>query len=146
VLFTGKDFLFLDFEGEVSRSFGERRIKRSPLRDAAGMIRSFDYITQVALFKQIELGAMQAKDLPTLRPWTDFWYRWVSATFLKSYLKVMSDSGLLPRNREQLAVLLEAHLLEKALHEIAYELTHRPDWVRIPLHGILQLLEPGKPS
>ena len=146
VLFTGKDFIFLDFEGEASRSFGERRIKRSPLRDAAGMIRSFDYITQVALFKQVELGTVQAKDLPALGPWTDFWYRWVSATFLKSYLTVMSDSGLLPRNRQQLAVLLEAHLLEKALHEIAYELTHRPDWVRIPLHGILQLLEPGKPS
>ncbi len=143
VLYTGKDFVFIDFEGDTTRSLGERRIKRSPLRDVAGMIRSFDYVTRVALFRQMELGTLQRQDLPSLEPWTDFWYRWVSATFLKSYLQGMANSGLLPRERDRLAILLEGHVLEKALCEIAYELTHRPDWVRIPLHGILQALEPG---
>jgi maltose alpha-D-glucosyltransferase / alpha-amylase len=146
VLFTGKDFLFIDFEGDTTRSMGERRIKRSPLRDVACMIRSFDYITQVALFRQVEQGAVQPQELPQLQPWMDFWYRWVSATFLKYYLARLGSSELLPTNRDQLSVLLEAHLLEKALYEITYELTHRPDWVRIPLHGILQLMEPGKGS
>jgi maltose alpha-D-glucosyltransferase/alpha-amylase len=144
VLFTGKDFIFIDFEGETTRSLGERRIKRSALRDIASMIRSFDYVTQVALFRQVELGAVQPKDLPALEPWTDFWYRWVSATFLKSYLKAIGTAGLLPREPSQLSVLLEAHLFEKALFEIDYELSHRLDWIRIPMHGLLQLLEPGK--
>ncbi len=141
VLYTGKDFVFIDFEGEPARSLGERRIKRSPLRDVAGMIRSFDYITYSALFKQLELGTLQEEDLPLLEPWTGVWYRWVSAIFLGAYLKVLNQSDLLPHSPEQLTILLNAHLLEKAIYELGYELNNRPAWVKIPIRGILSLLE-----
>ncbi|HWI58971.1 MAG TPA: alpha-amylase, partial [Bacillota bacterium] len=144
VLYTGKDFIIIDFEGEPARPLGERRIKRTPLRDVAGMIRSFDYITYAALFKQLELGTLQEEQLSALEPWTGFWYRWVSAVYLKAYLQVLSGTDLLPQSKEQLAVLLEAQLLHKAIYEVGYELNNRPTWVKIPLRGILQLLEPGE--
>ena len=141
VLYTGKDFIFIDFEGEPSRSLGERRIKRSPFRDVAAVVRSFDYITRAALFHQLERGTLQPEQLQQLESWSSFWYRWVSALYLKAYLKVMANSDLLPQNRAELGILFEAHLLEKALYEINYELQFRPDWLLIPLRGILQLVE-----
>ncbi len=141
VLYTGTDFVFIDFEGESARSLGERRIKRSPLRDVAAMLRSFDYIAYSALFKQLELGTLQEEGLSALEPWTGFWHRWVSAVFLQAYLKLLGPSELLPHSPEQLSVLLNAHLLEKAIYEIGYELNNRPEWVKIPIRGILGLLE-----
>jgi maltose alpha-D-glucosyltransferase/alpha-amylase len=141
-LFTGKDFIFIDFEGEPRRPLGERRIKRSPLHDVACMIRSFDYITAMALFKQIELGTLQAHDLPSLEPWAAFWYRWVSAIFLKAYLNALGDTDLLPQPKEQLLILLEAHLLEKTLQEVDYELSNRPNLLKIPLRALLYMLRP----
>jgi maltose alpha-D-glucosyltransferase/alpha-amylase len=140
VLYTGTDFMFLDFQAETSRSFGERRIRRSPLRDVAGMIRSFDYATNVALWKQIELGVIREDQLAQLQPWADFWGRWISAVFLKAYLKVVGARQLLPSAKEQLNILLEVHLLEKGLTELGFELRNRPGWVKIPLRSILRLL------
>jgi maltose alpha-D-glucosyltransferase / alpha-amylase len=140
VLFTGKDFVFIDFEGERGRPIGERRIKRSPLRDVAGMIRSFDYISAMAVLKQLELGTLQEQDLPALEPWAGLWCRWVSAIYLKAYLAGLGDTDLLPRSKEQLATLLQAHLLEKALHETGYELKHRPYLVRVPLRALSTML------
>jgi maltose alpha-D-glucosyltransferase/alpha-amylase len=140
VLYSGTDFIFIDFEGEAARSLGERRIKRSPLRDVAGMLRSFDYITDMALFKQLELGNLQEQDLPLLEPWTGFWSRWVSAVFLRAYLEVLKTSDLLPHDPNELVILLDAHLLEKAVHELGYELKNRPAWLKMPLRGILQLI------
>jgi maltose alpha-D-glucosyltransferase/alpha-amylase len=140
VLYTGKDFIIIDFEGEPARPLGERRIKRSPMRDVAGMIRSFDYATYAALFQHMERGNLQPEQLRHVEPWTRLWYRWVSAVFLKEYLAVLGDSDLLPKSKTELAVLLDAHLLEKAIYEIGYELNTRPDWIKIPLQGVLQLL------
>src|SRR5262249_13250999 len=136
VLYTGKDFMFLDVQSEASRSLGERRIRRSPLRDVASMIRSFDYVTNVALGRQLELGTVREDQLGELQPWANFWCRGISAVFLKAYLKVVAPIHIVPANKEQLATLLEAHLLEKQLTELAYELLHRPDWVKIPLRGL----------
>src|SRR5205807_8866606 len=84
LLYTGKDFMIIEFEGEPARPLGERRIKRSPLRDVAGMIRSFDYITYAALFRQLELGTIQEEHLAHLEPWSGFWHRWVSAVYLRA--------------------------------------------------------------
>ena len=140
VLFTGKDFVFIDFEGEPARPLGERRIKRSPLRDVAAMIRSFDYIAHMALAREVDLGTIKEADLPTLEPAAAVWYQWVSAGFLKAYLRVMQESDLLPEDRRELAVLLDAHLFEKAIYEIGYELKNRPEWVSVPLRGVLNLL------
>ena len=144
VLYTGKDFIILDFEGEPARPLGERRIKRSPLRDIAGMIRSFDYVTYAALFRQVELGNLQPEQVPQFESWTRLWYRWVSSAFLRAYLDVLGSSDLLPKARNELAVLLDAYLIDKAIYEIGYELNNRPNWLKIPLQGIAQLLETGK--
>ena len=75
-----------------------------------------------------------------LLPWAAHWHRWVSAAFLSTYLDAMQGSGLLPEAETALSALLELHLLEKALYELGYELNNRPDWVRIPLRGLLEAL------
>ena len=76
-----------------------------------------------------------------LEQWGQLWYVWVSATFLTSYLTVVAQDRLLPEDPEELKILLDAYLLEKAVYELGYELNNRPDWVKVPLQGILQLLE-----
>jgi maltose alpha-D-glucosyltransferase/alpha-amylase len=140
VLYTGKDFVIIDFEGEPARSLSERRIKRSPLRDVAGMIRSFHYAAQSALFHQSSL-ALKPEDLPALEHWAQFWYVWVSSSFLTSYLNGVEQVQLLPDDPEQLRILLDVYLLEKAIYEIGYELNNRPHWLKVTLQGILQLLK-----
>ncbi|MEY2429770.1 MAG: maltose alpha-D-glucosyltransferase / alpha-amylase [Verrucomicrobiota bacterium] len=145
VLHTGKDFIIIDFEGEPARPLGERRIKRSPLRDVAGMIRSFDYATHAALSKHIEIETVHEEHLARLEPWTVFWHRWVSAVYLRAYLAVLKNTDLLPAARTELEVLLDAHLLEKAIYEVGYELNNRPNWSKIPLRGILQLFSRDNP-
>jgi len=139
VLYTGNDFVIVDFEGEPARHLGERRIKRSPLRDVAGMIRSFHYAAYAALRGQTST-VLRPEDKPLLEEWADAWYQWVSATFLKSYLEIMAVTPILPQTREGMKVILDAYLLEKALYEVNYELNNRPDWVGLPLQGILQVL------
>ncbi len=144
MLYTGKDFMIIDFEGEPARPIGERRIKRSPLLDVAGMMRSFDYVTFAALAHELELGRLQKEQLTGFEHWMRVWYRWVGAAFLKAYLHVHENSNLLPRTRAGLAVLFEALMLNKAVYEVGYELNNRPDWLHVPLRGILQLMQPGK--
>ena len=140
VLYTGSDFVIIDFEGEPARPLSERRIKRSPLRDVAGMIRSFHYASHAALSSQGPVD-IRPEDLPILNYWAQLWYLWISATFLQSYLAVTSETGLLPSDQEDLGMMLDAYLLDKAVYEVGYELNSRPNWVRVPLRGILQLLE-----
>jgi maltose alpha-D-glucosyltransferase/alpha-amylase len=141
VLWTGRDFVIIDFEGEPARPLGERRIKRSPLRDVAGMIRSFHYAAYTALSR--ETGETAADENPAvLEPWILYWYLWVASAFLRSYVDVATPGALLPRSERHLGLLLDALMLEKALYELRYELNHRPDWARIPIQGILHLLEP----
>ena len=140
VLHTGNDFVIIDFEGEPARRLGERRIKRSPLRDVAGMIRSFHYATHATLRGQ-KSAILRPEDLPVLEERARAWYYWVSATFLKSYLGLMADTPILPPSRESMQVLLDVYLLDKAIYEVNYELNNRPDWVGLPLEGILRVLD-----
>ncbi|MGE3804830.1 MAG: maltose alpha-D-glucosyltransferase [Gemmataceae bacterium] len=143
VLYTGKDFVIIDFEGEPARSITDRRLKRSPLRDVAGMVRSFHYAAFSSLYsngKHSGAGLVRAEDRPTLEPWARFWYAAVSAAFLKSYKQTAEPAGFLPANRDEFKGLFEVFLLEKAIYELGYEINSRPDWVRIPLMGILQLV------
>jgi maltose alpha-D-glucosyltransferase/alpha-amylase len=140
VLFTGRDFVILDFEGEPSRSLSERRLKRSPVRDVAGMLRSFQYAAYVALFEETSSGVAPAESAPALEGWALYWERWVSAAFLQAYLDRVRGAGFLPVDDEEREVLLDSFLLEKAIYELGYELNNRPDWVRIPLQGIRQIL------
>ncbi|HEV2854571.1 MAG TPA: maltose alpha-D-glucosyltransferase [Thermoanaerobaculia bacterium] len=140
VLYTGRDFVILDFEGEPSRSLSERRLKRSPFRDVAGMLRSFQYAAYARLFEEATVGATPAASLPALESWALYWERWVSAAFLQAYLERARGASFVPRSPEEREILLDSYLLEKAVYELGYELNNRPDWVRIPLQGILQIL------
>jgi maltose alpha-D-glucosyltransferase / alpha-amylase len=137
VLYTGKDFVILDFEGEPARPLSERKLKRSALRDVAGMMRSFQYAAYSALWQP----AMRSEDVPFLERWADLWYRQMSSAFLQSYLKTTAGAVFIPQNQEDLQVLLEAYLLDKAVYEIGYELNNRPDWVVIPIRGIKHILK-----
>ncbi|GIV96082.1 MAG: trehalose synthase [Herpetosiphonaceae bacterium] len=137
VLYTGQDFVIIDFEGEPARSLQERRLKRSPLRDVAGMLRSFHYAAFSALYEELDAGGVR-KDL---EPWARYWHTWVSTVFLQEYLRVAGNASFLPQQREVLKVMLRAYVLEKAAYELLYELNNRPGWVRIPILGMLQLLE-----
>jgi maltose alpha-D-glucosyltransferase/alpha-amylase len=141
VLFTGKDFVIIDFEGEPARPISERQIKRSPLRDVAGMLRSFHYAAYSALTALEKQGMVQPESRPYLEPWANLWYVWVCAIFVKIYLAQTAGDGFLPNTREEIEILLDALLLEKAIYELGYELNNRPDWVKIPIHGIMQLLQ-----
>ncbi len=143
VLFTGKDFVIIDFEGEPARPVSERKIKRSPLRDVAGMLRSFHYAAHTALMKESAKGILKDQELRHLEGWADYWYRWVAALFLKRYLAESAKGDYLPETGEQTRVLLDAFLMEKAVYELGYEMNNRPEWIRIPLQGIEQLLSPG---
>jgi maltose alpha-D-glucosyltransferase / alpha-amylase len=142
VLHTAKDFVIIDFEGEPGRSMRERRVKVSPLRDVAGMVRSFQYAAYSALIGR-KSGGTASENLPALEFWTQCWYTWSCSAFLRSYLEVAGQAPFVPQTREELEILLRAYLLDKAVYELGYELNNRPDWVQIPLQGILQLLEPA---
>ena len=142
VLFTGKDFVFIDFEGDPRRSIGERRIKYSPLRDVAGMLRSFHYGAHAALYGQVPGIVPQKQAAAQLHLWAGFWYRWVGAAFLHGYLASPGISKLLNISGEQLRILLDAYLLERGLIEILSDLQNRPEWARIPIVGMLEILGP----
>jgi maltose alpha-D-glucosyltransferase/alpha-amylase len=141
VLYTGNDFVIIDFEGEPARPLSERRIKRSAVRDVAGMLRSFHYAPYAVVFGQVPGVVVRAEDTATVENGGRFWNRWVSTAFLRAYLRTSAGASHLPQTREELRLLLDAYLLEKAFYEIVYELNNRPDWVRIPIRGVLELLE-----
>jgi maltose alpha-D-glucosyltransferase/alpha-amylase len=141
VLWTGGDVVIIDFEGEPLRPLSERRRKRSALVDVAGMIRSFHYAAYGLLTDPKAAGSSaRPEDLAALEPWIGYWYAWTAATFLRGYRATAGDAPFMPRTDEEFVRLLEAFLFEKAIYEVAYELNNRPDWVRIPLRGIRELL------
>ena len=143
VLFTGSDFVIIDFEGEPARPLEERRKKRSPLQDVAGMLRSFHYAAYAPLLQKEGSKDRRRKNCKLLGAWAQYWQKWVSAAFLKTYLEVSGNAIFIPKGREELALLLDVYLLDKAVYELGYELNNRPSWVRIPLDGISQLLSPN---
>ena len=144
VLFTGGDFVIIDFEGEPARALSERRNKRSPLRDVAGMLRSFHYAAIAALNDEVASGmAEQPEAVTRLEGWACYWRLWASAAFLGAYLKTAGNASFIPRDREQLRSVLDSLTLNKAIYELGYELNNRPDWVGIPLAGILELIGEG---
>jgi maltose alpha-D-glucosyltransferase/alpha-amylase len=143
VLFTGKDFCITDFEGEPLHPLSERRLKRSPLRDAAGMIRSFHYAAFAPLTKGESGVVVRIEDIESLRNWATVWYGWVCGCFLSGYFRAINPA-LIPDSTEELEILLDAYLLEKAVYELGYEMNNRPDWLPIPIKGILDLVADGK--
>jgi maltose alpha-D-glucosyltransferase/alpha-amylase len=130
VLFTGKDFIIIDFEGEPGFSFSERRLKKHPLKDVAGMMRSIHY----AAFGKILLNEnYREQDRGTLEAWAEQWQHYVARYYMGAYLERMGEKEFTNEHE----VLIRTFLLEKAVYELGYELNGRPDWAIVPLRGIL---------
>jgi maltose alpha-D-glucosyltransferase/alpha-amylase len=145
VLFTGKDFVFLDFEGDPGAPTSERAIKHSALRDVAGMMRSFQYVAWEGLYQQVRCGALEADCLPRYEPWARLWYRASALAYLRAYLDRMRVAEALSQTEEDLQILLPAYLLNRAFHEIQHELKNRPEWLHVPLESVLSLLDLTSP-
>jgi maltose alpha-D-glucosyltransferase / alpha-amylase len=139
-LYTGRDFFIVDFEGEPAVALSERRMKRTPFRDVAGLLRSFDYAANAALRREIEQGAISPASLPRFAAWASRWTRWISTACIESYLSRIGISDILPKSVAERSLLLQTHLLRKAVYEIGYEVNNRPGWLSIPCRGILALL------
>ncbi len=153
-LWTGNDVVFIDFEGEPGRPIGERVIKRSPLTDVAGILRSLDYAGRVALATSAERGRTGRADVTPLEQWRRAWTRRVQSDYWQRYVEVItagSESGggtsgsvsLIPADPADARLLLNAHVVLKALYEVRYELANRPAWVSWPLAAVVQMIEEG---
>ncbi|EOR94550.1 Trehalose synthase [Arcticibacter svalbardensis MN12-7] len=138
VLFTGKDFIILDFEGEPAKSYSERRLKYSPIRDVTGMLRSFQYAAYGSLYIDKKI---RPEDINKLLPHVEQWYHYMSGFFMQSYLQKVQGANFIPQDKESLGILLQTFLLQKAIYELNYELNNRPDWVIVPMRGIKSIMK-----
>ena len=137
VLVTGDDLTIIDFEGEPESTITERKYKHSPLKDVAGMIRSYYYAVSAKLFNSPETEQV---DEQTLQRAADRWYKLIRDTFTEEYFAVFGNNHLLFKNNNEINYLLQFHLLEKAVYELGYEINYRPTWVKIPLKGIVEVI------
>ncbi|HLH87693.1 MAG TPA: maltose alpha-D-glucosyltransferase [Xanthobacteraceae bacterium] len=137
VLIAKDDVFIIDFEGEPNRTIAQRRAKGPAARDVAGLVRSIDYSTTAALERALANAPdEQGRLAPALAIWRDV----SAATFVAAYREALTDSRLWPQERDEADRLLDLFLIDKALYEIEYELSHRPQWLRVPLAGILRIL------
>jgi maltose alpha-D-glucosyltransferase/alpha-amylase len=136
VLRVKTDFVILDFEGEPARPLADRRAKQCPLKDVAGMLRSFSYAAYSSL---INYTTRHCEDIASLEPWARLWERCVSTEFLRAYREIARGAEFLPVDADDFRKVLDVFLVDKALYEVLYELNARPAWVRIPLMGIMSL-------
>jgi trehalose synthase-fused probable maltokinase len=137
VLLTPRGWMLLDFEGEPARPLDLRRAKQSPLRDVAGMLRSFNYAASAALMERADPGS---EEWARLEPWADTWEGLARAKFLSAYLTRAHEGRFLPPERPDLALMIEVFEIDKVIYEIDYERHHRPDWLRIPVRGLERLI------
>jgi maltose alpha-D-glucosyltransferase/alpha-amylase len=133
------DFVLLDFEGEPARPLAERRQKQSPLKDVAGMTRSFSYAAYSGLDRYLAANPEPTRSFDHLTAWARFWQNSVSSEFLRAYFETIGAKLVLLPSPQDSESLLVAYLLEKALYELLYELNNRPEWLHIPLAGILDI-------
>jgi maltose alpha-D-glucosyltransferase/alpha-amylase len=136
ILVTQGDVVIIDFEGEPARPLADRRRKSSPLRDVAGMVRSFSYAALAALNAAT---LTRPEDVERLSPWTELWEVWTSAAFLRAYRLATRGASFIPAREDDFNAILHALVVDKALYELGYELNNRPDWVHVPLAGLLRL-------
>ncbi|GAB3976678.1 hypothetical protein GCM10028806_36740 [Spirosoma terrae] len=137
VLATGDDFVVIDFEGEPESTITERKIKHSPLKDVAGMIRSYHYAVSAKLFNSVETDGLNSEHLQRV---SDRWFYLIRDTFLHAYMDVFEVPHPLFKNNTETNYLLLVYLLEKAVYELGYEISYRPSWVKIPLKGIIDVI------
>jgi len=135
VLYTGKDFVIIDFDGPPTETLADRRRKHLCLHDVAGMIRSFHYAALTAL---LEGTVVRVEDRSIATPWADVWYRWVSAAFLRSYLATTAGTAFVPAP-EDLPIILDAQVLQKAFYELRDELERCAETTAIPMASIVEI-------
>ena len=138
VLFTGKDFTVIDFEGETERGLSERKIKRSPLRDVAAMLRSMHNVVEAVMSRRI---AFRHEELPVLLPWMDLWYYVIGSEYLGAYLERLKGDPLIPQTDEDMKILLECYVLEKGFYELFEALHKDRERIKGPIRSILSILE-----
>jgi maltose alpha-D-glucosyltransferase/alpha-amylase len=136
LLFTGKDFVIIDFEGEVLRSLSNRRHKRSPLRDVAAWVHSMYFAAHSVLQDE----HLRPEDRPIIEPWSRFWQWWVAIAFVKAYLEAAGAAPFLPATREEMQIVLDYCLLGRSIYELRYQLLNHPERSQIALKAILHLL------
>lgn len=134
---TTGDFVMIDFEGEPESTIAERKIKHSPLKDVAGMIRSYHYAVSAKLFNADETRGIDPDHLQRV---SDRWFYLIRDTFLDAYLDAFGTPHPLFKNNNEINFLLLVYLLEKAVYELGYEISYRPSWVKIPLKGIIDVV------
>jgi maltose alpha-D-glucosyltransferase/alpha-amylase len=139
VLLAQNDFIITDFEGEPARTMEERRAKHSPLRDIAGMLRSFSYVAAAAVS---HATTERPGDRAHLGPLAQEWIIAASGAFLNGYRTNITGCPSWPADPDHANWLIEIFLIEKALYELRYELDNRPEWLEIPLYGLLRLITP----
>lgn len=139
VLCQQNDYIILDFEGEPESSISDRKIKHSPLKDVAGMLRSFHYAAYVALYFGPKAASIKQK-YPHAEQLAETWFQLVASVYLQAYFSHIDRQKLGFHAAIEVEALLRLHLLEKAVYEFGYELNGRPDWAIIPLKGIQQIL------
>ncbi|GAB6053673.1 maltose alpha-D-glucosyltransferase [Magnetospira thiophila] len=137
VVVIHEDIHVLDFEGEPARSLPERRHKSTPLRDVAGMIRSFDYAAWTTRMSRDALAHMSQE---TEHAWIDQWQLETTGAFIQAYQETIGQCCAMPKNQRHFKRLLNLFILEKVLYEICYEASNRPDWLPIPLNGLSRLV------
>jgi maltose alpha-D-glucosyltransferase/alpha-amylase len=137
LLYTGKDFLIIDLEGEADRSLAHRRRKRSPVRDLAGLHRSL----QEAAVEALQMGGVRTEDVPALEPWARFWQRWASIVFLKEYRAVPGTADLLPPDPASLLSLFDFYRLGWNISGLRHQLDTLTDLASMFLRNLLQMID-----
>jgi maltose alpha-D-glucosyltransferase/alpha-amylase len=146
ILWTGKDFVFVNFEGDVNLTISERCLKRTPLSDLARLVRSFHHAAYMGFHQQVERGAIERENLPKFEPWVRHWTRAVGRACVQAYCDRTRDSALLPNDEEKLRTLLLACFAHEVLDELGRELRARSENVRAPLQAIILLTEDQMPG
>ncbi len=138
ILWTGREYIMMSFEGDPSKSFSERRILRSAMRDLAAMIRSFHYVAYSSILSP---EYNQSRKEGNLEEWAEAWHYYISRLYLKGYYDKAGNSDFMPKDPEDFKILMHTFLLEKALFELNYEIKNRPEWTIIPIRGIKAIID-----
>jgi maltose alpha-D-glucosyltransferase/alpha-amylase len=138
ILFTGKDLSITDFGGDPVRSFSDRRLKRSPLRDVASMIRSIRYVAYDGFLRTTHV---QKDDIKELLPFAKMWAHYMSGFFIRAYLDTVKESQFIPNNKEDLQMMLDTYILEKSMHDLSIELKNKKESVIIPIKSIKAIIK-----
>ncbi|MFZ5805923.1 MAG: maltose alpha-D-glucosyltransferase [Verrucomicrobiota bacterium] len=138
IIFTGKDFVVINFEGDIRRPFSERKIKRSPFRDITMLMRSFHFATFHSLMKS---RSFRPDDIEFLMGYANLWFEYVSRTVLENYFQTAAGASFIPKNAEEKDILLKAFLMERMVSELALVLEYDPQWAIIPIRGLIHLIK-----